>query len=311
MAPQARTIVIGVTLSLLFSFRASSQSQTPEKPAAVVNGETISRAEFELVFQHVPKPMVTLTEAQQKALKMELLGLMIDEMLLQQFLKKNVPAPEAAVVQKRINELEAAQKAKGRTLQDYYKESGQSDAKLRADITAAIQWNAYVKKKFTEAELKKHYDENKELFDGVLLRASHIAVKVPPASDVKTKDAAKARLQSLRHEIIGRGLDFSEAAKKHSQDPTAPNGGDLGYFPPRGDPAEFIRAAASLKVGQVSDVVQTEYGYHIVKLTERKPGKPTTFDEVKDEVRVFYAEEFRQKLLADLRNAAKLEIHLP
>src|SRR5262249_50312963 len=98
-----------------------------------------------------------------------------------------------------------------------------------------------------------------------------------------------------------------------SQDPRAADGGDLGFFLRKGDFDEaFLRAAFALPVGQVSDVVQTDYGLHLIQVTERKPGKETKFADLKEAAREFCAEELRQQILAQERKAAPIsEIHLP
>src|SRR5207245_2012426 len=99
------------------------------------------------------------------------------------------------------------------------------------------------------------------------------------------------------------------AARKFSQCTSAPNGGDVGYFSRKGVVAEeFARAAFTLKVGEVSDVVVSDYGMHLIKLTERKPGQPSSFEKVKDDVRMMAAEELRQALLAQQRKSARVQI---
>jgi len=283
---------------------------TAGKPVATVNGEAITWAEFESALRRVPAPPAEFNETQRKALQLEVVGVMIDEVLLRQFLKKQVPPPNAALVQSRVNELQNALQSRGRTLQDYLEENGQTEAGLKAEITAVIQWNAYVKNRITDEEARKYYERNRELFDGTLIRVSHIALAAPNG-DTKTQQAALKKLQGVKEELA-RGVDFAEAAKKHSEDPTARNGGDLGYFPPNSnEPDPFVRTASALQVGQVSDVVRSEYGYHLIKVTDRKPGKPTTFEESKDDARLLCADELRQQIIADQRKAAKVQINLP
>jgi parvulin-like peptidyl-prolyl isomerase len=304
-------VLLTVAIFPVAASSAHGQFKAANKPAAVVNGEPISRAEFENALNRMPPFPPDVTEAQKKAACADVLGLMIDEKLLKQFLKKNVPAPDPALIEQRVADLERTLKAKGRTLQDYCKDTGQTEANLRADIASVIQWNAFVKKKVTDADLRRYFEENRELFEGAAVRVSHIAIGVPPGSDLRVKQAAVQKLQGVRKQILS-GLDFAEAARKFSEDRSAASGGDLGYLPPRGtDDDPLMRSVAGLKVGQVSEVVPTEYGYHLLKVTERKPGQPTTFDEAKGEVRILYADEMRQVLIAEQRKQAKLEINLP
>ncbi|KAF6511089.1 peptidylprolyl isomerase [Geobacillus sp. FSL K6-0789] len=119
--------------------------------------------------------------------------------------------------------------------------------------------------KVTEKELKEYYDNYKPK-----IRASHILVK-----DEKTAKEVKAKLD--------KGEDFAKLAKEYSQDPgSASNGGDLGWFGPGKMVKEFEEAAYKLKVGEVSDPVKTDYGYHIIKVTDKE--KKKSFNEMKDEI---------------------------
>jgi parvulin-like peptidyl-prolyl isomerase len=108
-------------------------------------------------------------------------------------------------------------------------------------------------------------------------------------------------------------LDFAEAAKKESQCPvSAGSGGDIGYFPRKLLYAEsFTAPAFALKIGEVSGIVETPYGLHLIKVTDRKVGRISEFDKIRDEVREFYVEELRLSMLASEREKAKLEINIP
>ncbi|TWG29589.1 foldase protein PrsA [Geobacillus sp. C56-T2] len=119
--------------------------------------------------------------------------------------------------------------------------------------------------KVTEKELKDYYNNYKPK-----IRASHILVK-----DEKTAKEVKAKLD--------KGEDFAKLAKEYSQDPgSASNGGDLGWFGPGKMVKEFEEAAYKLDVGEVSDPVKTDYGYHIIKVTDKE--KKKSFAEMKDEI---------------------------
>ncbi|BDG38464.1 peptidylprolyl isomerase [Saccharococcus caldoxylosilyticus] len=138
--------------------------------------------------------------------------------------------------------------------------------------------------KVTEKELKEYYNSYKPK-----IRASHILVK-----DEKTAKEIKAKLD--------KGEDFAKLAKQYSQDPgSAANGGDLGWFGPGKMVKEFEDAAYKLKVGQVSDPVKTDYGYHIIKVTAKEKKKP--FNEMKDEIEF----EVKQRKLDPTKVQSKVE----
>jgi parvulin-like peptidyl-prolyl isomerase len=90
------------------------------------------------------------------------------------------------------------------------------------------------------------------------------------------------------------------------------NGGDIGFFPRKWAVAEpFAKAAFSLKVGELSEVVHTEFGAHLIKVTERKNGTSSTYEKVKDDVRDYFVQEMRQSVIEQQRKVAKVEINLP
>src|SRR5262249_29411635 len=156
-----------------------------------------------------------------------------------------------------------------RTLQDFYKESGQSEALVRANMTFMLQWVAYAKTHITEADVHKYYEESKDFFDQVAVRASHVVLRIAPDASDADRKAALEKLTALKAGITSGQLDFGDAAKKHSQCPSAPNGGDIGYFSRKGMLDEnFAKTAYALKVGEVSDIVTTDYGLHLIKVTD-------------------------------------------
>src|SRR5262249_24798490 len=108
-------------------------------------------------------------------------------------------------------------------------------------------------------------------------------------------------------------LDFAEAARRYSQDASAPEGGDLGKFPRKVlMPESIARAAFSLPVGGVSDVVATEYGLHLVMVTERKPPeRPSECEKVRDEVQKICTAEMQMAVMQQLRQSADTKLSLP
>jgi peptidyl-prolyl cis-trans isomerase C len=107
---------------------------------------------------------------------------------------------------------------------------------------------------------------------------------------------------------LKKGTDFATLAKAHSTDPGAAQGGDLGFFKKGDMLPEFAEAAFALKPGQISDKpVKTQYGWHIIKVEERRAAPPPTYAEVHDELRQQLIQEDVQKVLADARSGLKVE----
>ena len=154
----------------------------------------------------------------------------------------------------------------------------------------------------TDAELKKAYDDNKKDYEQVKARHILIAFKGSPAAQKSKKqltDAeAKAKADDLRKKLVA-GADFAEMAKKESDDvESAKNGGDLGAFSHGQMVPEFEKAAFDAKPGEITPVVKTQFGYHIIKVDEKIS---TPFDTVKATL----DKTIRQKKVRDLLDAMK------
>jgi peptidyl-prolyl cis-trans isomerase C len=303
-----RTAALLAVLALGFlGGRAAAQA-----PAAVVNGEPISLADLEANIRSQVAPTVELPEARRRELRLGTLGQMIDDLLMAQFLKKEGPPVDPAEVNKRLADLAEDLKKQGKTLADFCKESNQTEEQVRADVTTMLRWRDYVKGRISDALVKRYYDENKDFFDRITVRVSHIVLRVPADAPEAEREEKRKKLLALRQDIMAGKIDFAGAAKKHSECPSAPKGGDIGVIPRKLVVDEaFARAAFALQPGQVSDVVQTDFGLHLIKVTERNPGQPSDFAKIKEEVREFCVTEMRQQLLTRLRQQAKIEINLP
>lgn len=126
--------------------------------------------------------------------------------------------------------------------------------------------------KVTDEEVNKYYNEHKDEFKkGALSRASHILV------------SSEEEAEKVKKELDG-GLSFEEAARKYSSCPSSQKGGDLGEFPRGTMVKEFEDAAFSLPIGTVSSPVKTQFGYHLILVTERKDAAVSSYDEVKGSI---------------------------
>lgn len=317
MNQRTTSALASLTALAILACSVGAQTTPDAKPIAVVNGEPIPAGDIDRVADMILKEKFKVqppTEVQRRQVRMEVLHLALNNILMRQFLKKSAPKIEQAELDKHVAEFVAnLQKAQpGKTLADFCKEKSTTEAQLRADMTATLQWTAYVKANVTDAAVKKYYDDSKDFFDQVAVKASHVFIQIPPKTSEGDKLAAKQKLEALRAEIVAGKLDFAEAARKHSQCPSATQGGDIGYLARKGMYEEsFSRTAFALKPGEVSEVVATGFGLHLLRVTERKPGHSSDFEKIKGEVTDFYVEEMQQKMLLQERQAAKIEINLP
>lgn len=148
------------------------------------------------------------------------------------------------------------------------------------------QWAGKIN--ITDDDTKKYYDENPKKFETPeQVRASHILIKPeltdPNADPNEAKVKAKAKTQDLLKQIKD-GADFAELAKAHSTCPSAANGGDLNFFSRGRMVPAFEKAAFELEIGKVSDIVETKFGYHIIKVTDHKDGGVVSYEQAKDNI---------------------------
>ncbi len=172
---------------------------------------------------------------------------------------------------------------------------------LRDKIFNKITEDAVV----SEEEIKKYYDDNDETLFKVpeQIRVSHILIKfnVPEGQELNDniKNEAKSKITDIENQLK-QGADFAELAKKYSEDTaSAPNGGDIGFISKGQTVAEFENAAFSLNVGEVSQIVETYYGYHLIKVTEKKDSYIKTFDEVKDTIKSYLLNNKKMQMWQD------------
>jgi hypothetical protein len=189
-----------------------------------------------------------------------------------------------------------------RTLARYLKETGQTEARLREAWAVQNQLLQYVKQQTTDEQLKAYHAANRDHFDRVEVRLSHILLRTPKGTPPTERAVAREKLQAIRADILAGKGDFATAARRFSQCPSAKGGGDLGYVLRRGMPEDepLAKAAFAMKVGELSGVVDTEYGYHLLLVTDRKPGTPSVLSPQHDHVGCF-------DLLVGRRTAAHSE----
>lgn len=165
----------------------------------------------------------------------------------------------------------------------------------------------------TEEDAKKYFDENKEKYkQRESVRASHILLKVARTAPEEEKKAKRAKAKEILKLAKAPGAKFDELARQHSEGPTKSRGGDLGLFSRGRMVKEFEDAAFGAKPGQVVGPVETQFGFHIIKVFEKKPARQREYDEVKDSILTSLKARAKSKatreILAKLKEEAKVEI---
>ena len=168
-------------------------------------------------------------------------------------------------------------------------------AAMRTKLLAGLMLRQIAQKNVSEQAMHKVYDDAvKQMGEEQEVRARHILVE--------SEDQAKAVLADLK-----KGTDFAELAKQKSKDPAAADGGDLGYFTKDQMVPEFADAAFKLDKGKISDPVKTAFGWHIIKVEDKRKKPLPTYDQVKDQLATVVAQQSQAELVNKLRTQAKIE----
>ena len=261
--------------------------------AAVVNGETISVADLDLEIDRIRAQFEafgqTLSEEQAVQVRADVLERLIATALL---------AQESARVGIEMEDAEIEAEMEGIRGQfpgeeDYkqaLKDAGLSEKELRKQLRrdGAVRrlLNTRVEEQVSvsDEDVRAYYDANPQDFSAAeQVWASHILIQVAEDADATTRADALRRINEARRVLAG-GADFAATAQELSEGPTGPNGGDLGFFARGQMVPAFEEAVFALPVGRVSDVVQTQFGYHLIKATGRRGAGIMPFDEVRESV---------------------------
>ena len=156
-----------------------------------------------------------------------------------------------------------------------------------------------------ESDLKTYYDQNvQRLSSAEERRASHILIESPKTAPAADREKAKAKAQELLALVTKAPDTFADVARKNSQDSgSAPNGGDLDFFARGAMVKPFEDAAFSMKKGDISAVVESDFGYHIIKLTDIRTPKQRSFEEMKPELEVILKKQQAQKKFSETAEA--------
>nr|WP_281389016.1 peptidylprolyl isomerase [Spirochaeta isovalerica] len=164
----------------------------------------------------------------------------------------------------------------------------------------------------TDEEILTFYKENPAYFtEPERIHASHILVTVEAGDDDEKKNQAKAKIERISEELKN-GADFADTARRESEGPSGPQGGDLGEFTRGQMVSGFETVAFALPEGEISGIVETQFGYHIIKVHERFPESSVPLEDVRESINSYLVQDKNQTKLKDflesLKNAAKIRI---
>ena len=302
-------IALAAALAALLVLSVVGCSQ--KNVAAKVNGEVVTVEELQVQVDQLKKQYPQMFEgadAEGRLLdfKQRILDNLINQKLLEQAAKEKGITIDDAAVQTQIDQLKAGFKDDAQ-FKSALQSAGMTEESLKTQVREQLLTQKIVESlakstTATDAQIKAYYEANKtQFFQKEAKRASHILFKP------EDKKKAAAVLKQVQE-----GGDFAALAKANSVDTaTASKGGDLGW-PTTPYVPEMETALAKLKKGEVSALVQTPYGWHIMKVTDERKGSQQKLEDVKDQITQILVQQTRadayQKYLDQLRKNAKIEI---
>ena len=308
------------------SGQATGQPPAPAKPMpaqlpdvlARVNGEAVTKTDFERLIKNMevranqPVPAERRDEVYRKTL---------DQLVTYTVLSQETRARKVNVTDAEVDS--SIQQMRGQfPTEDAFKKAlesrGMTLDKLKADTRIDLSINKMVEAEVsaqpppTDPQVREFYDKNPDKFkQDEAVRASHILFRVDENADAATKKKAMTEAQSVLKQARA-GSDFAELAKKHSADGSAQQGGDLNFFTKGQMVPPFDQAAFSMKPGEISDIVTTQFGYHIIKVTDRRPASTVPFEQVSGRIKEFLTEQQKQQkadaFIESLKQKAKIEV---
>ncbi len=292
------------------SDHGSATQNDPNEVIAVVNGENILRLELDRILDKVRD---RVGKSRLYTVEKRILGDLVTQLLLKQFIKKE----GIQIAQSRIEEeikkfrenLTNNPEAKGKSLEVLLEEQGGSIGELRIALDISFSIDDYLDKSVAEDELKEYFNENMGVFSGETVTASHILLDTKNIKDEDKLKEVKEKILKIKEEL-DNGADFAKLAEVKSDCPSAKKGGELGTFGRNEMVKEFTDAVFATDVNSISEPVKTQFGYHIIKVTDKQGGKDIKLEEVKEGVKTALYNQKTIKLIEELNKNADTKILL-
>jgi peptidyl-prolyl cis-trans isomerase C len=290
-------------------------------PVATVNGVNIERARYNESVDELKKRFSmfggNIPEAQLARFQQKIIERMVEDELINQALKANNVTVSDDEINVELEEYKKRTPGGAEQFDAFLQRSGMTIDKIKLDITQRLALKKHLNKDNTlatpEEESQKYYEENKKRYEvQERVQAAHILIKLDAKDDEAKQKEAKTKIDAIYKEVSAKGANFEEIAKAKSEGPSAPRGGDLGFFGRGRMVKEFEDIAFKMKPGELSKPVKTQFGWHIIKVTGYEKAGQKSYDEVKAEiVERLEARKFREsrdKFVEDLRKNGKVEI---
>lgn len=316
-----KTMMSAMICALLLTGTSLAEEKKPaEDKAAIVNGTVITREEFNREMEPIQQRMQAqgadkdpskVSEIRKKVLE----NIIERELLLQESKKSGIKVDDA-MLEKRLADIRKQFPSENEFAQ-MMKQMKLTEAEFKSQLRKQMSIQEFVEKqlvskiKVTDEETKAYYDANSDKFkQPEQVKASHILMMANAKDDDAKKAEARKKIEDVEKRLKN-GEDFAELAKAVSECPSKEQGGDLGTFS-RGQMVKpFEDKAFALKPGEMSGIVETEFGFHIIKVSDKIPEGKKTYESVKDSLSKYMKDQKLQKeitaYLSKVKESAKIE----
>ncbi|MCK4390149.1 MAG: peptidylprolyl isomerase [Desulfobacterales bacterium] len=312
--------IMALALASVVSLSVAGEKNLSQNKAAVVSGSVITQADLKREIAGAQRRLSSmgkpLDDSQLLEIKKEAIERLIErELLYQESQKKGIKLDETAVnEQLEILKKRFPSKAE---FKNALSKMNMSEARVKSEFTRGMAIQKFINNELvqkimvSDREIKIYYDSNPDFFEqSEQVRANHILVKVDPKGDASQKAESHKKIEKIQQKLH-KGEAFSALAKEFSQCPSSAKGGDLGYFK-RGQMVKpFEDVAFALKRGEVSDIVETKFGYHLIKVADKKAKSTIAYNDVKDRLGQYLKQEKVKKEVSlyveKLKQKAKIE----
>ena len=293
----------------------------PETYIASVNGVGIERATLNQTLNQVQTQYMMqgrqMTPTDQENLRGQVLDQLIAEELLYQIGVDEGIEPEQDVVDQEIERIQGQFDSED-AYQQALEANNTSEEQLRENIARsqivqqALDQFVEEPEAVSDADVQSFYDENPDLFaQGEQITASHILISTQELTEEEAIQDARERAEAIRQELLN-GADFAQTAREESEGPSGENGGSLGTFGRGQMVPAFEEAAFSLEPGEISEIVETQFGFHIIRVSEKTESSTVPLAEVSSQIVEFLSQQRRNEAVNEyvegLREAADVTV---
>ncbi len=288
--------------------KVEPEEKDPNEVIATVNGENILRLELDRILDKAKKRM---NKSNLHLVEEKIINDLLTQAVLKQFIKKEGIEISPGRIEQEINtfreNIKSNPDTSDKSLETLLEEQGGSLEELRVALDISFSIDEYLERTIQVEEIEKYFTENIGNFNGETVTVSHILIDTKGVEDEAKLQEAKEKVDKIKAELDA-GADFVQLAKAYSDCPSAKAGGDLGVIS-RGEMVkEFTEVAFATEVKGIRGPVKTQFGYHIIMVTDRQTGEDVKYEDIKDKVKIAHHNEKTLSLIQDLLKKSDVKV---